>query len=743
MTKALKITLIVLGALVLIIFIGIKAVLEPMIQKRVRTFLESSQSEFYTYNFKALKLNLFQGTVQIQEVSAIPGTSAFDSLRLGIYDDIDQIYANDIFISINYYSYIQSRKVEISEVRIVDPVIDVFYSPHKSEKKGDPIALNGIFNDSFQGVQLTRLSLENANFSFHNIEKEDPDVQLKSLNIEIQNISIDPKTLTDMPLGFDFESIVLSTGTVDVSINEYYNLKIKSIELDVKKKIGDTLRPGTNLTITGIHYLPNEKALAELKSNKLRNLTEISTDELSLRQFKISDLIEKKHLNIKELIVQGPAIRMYVNSKMKKTSKKNPSEFVLSKVIEDIKIKKFRIVNGQLVFSDIQKSASDLNLRELEVSFDNIHVNESTKDNPLGMSFTSGNLISRKGSSDLGEFYRLETGEIIFDFIESDASINNIQLIPKHSREEFSKVTPYEQDQFEMQLASIKLNNLDMQELNENLALKLQSVEINKLNLSVFRDKWVEDQEFVYKPLPSQSIRNVQFPFWIDSIRIINSSVSYEQLGDVVEYEDQVPGKISLTHLYASALRVTNDASALKDNPELVVNAEAMFMDTRKLTAQYRFVIPDTTDKFYITARIDSFPTRALDPMIKNILLIEMPDGFIHSLEVDMTGRDDKIIGRINMEYENLNVNILKAKKPSKSSGFLNSIANGVIIKNNTRNKGKFITGIVETERLQNKSVFNYTWNGIKSGLISTVVPFVRKEKTKNNRKESKSGDKQ
>jgi len=735
MTKALKIIGITLGIIILLVFVGIKAILEPMVQEQARSYLENTNSEFYSYSFKTLKLNVFDGTLRIEEVDAVPGVAAFDSLRAGIYDDIDQLFATNIYISINYYAYLRNRKVEISEIRIVDPEISIFYSPDKKERKKDPVSLEAIFNDNFQGVQLDWLHLENASYTLQNIKKENPELKLKSLNINIENVRINPETIHTMPLGFDFEKIELSSGTINVTINEYYDLNISSINAEVNKIIGDTLRPGTNLKISGIHYLPNEYALRQLKNNQLRNLTEISTEEIILQRFKISQFIEEKRINIEELIIQEPAIRMYVNTKLKKSAKKNPSKFVLKKIVEDIQVEKFRVVKGQLVLTDIDKSVSDLNLQEVEISFNDIHISESTQDEALGMTFSSGHIISGKGTSDLGEFYQMETGKIAYDFVSSNVSFNNIKLIPKHSREEFSKITPYEQDQFNILLGSIKLNKLDMHELNENLGLKLQSVEIINANIGVFRDKWVEDQEFVYKPLPSSTIRNMRFPLWIDTLRIKNATITYEQLGDVVKYENEQPGKVTLSNLNAIALRVTNNKKALAKDPELVVNAEAIFMNSRKLTAKYRFVIPDTTDKFYVTARMDSFPTKALDPMIKNILLIEIPDGFIRSMEVDMTGTDDRIIGRINMEYEKLNINILKAKKPEKSSGFLNTIANGVIIKNNTKDKGKFITGIVDTERKQNKSVFNYTWNGIKSGLISTVVPFAKKEKTKNKKR--------
>ncbi len=734
MIRILKITLIIIGSLLLLIVIGVKVIVEPMMQKRVQAYLDGTQSEFYTYTFKALKVNFFGGTLSIEEAAAIPGEAAFDSLLVGVYDDIDQFYAKEISLTMNYYSYFENREVEISEIRIIDPEITVFYSPNKRAKKKDPVAINGIFSDSFQGVHLNYLHLENAAFSFKNIEKEEPDITLKSLNVDIKDISITPETMETLPIGIDFSTIEVTSGTVNIALNEYYDLEIESINIHIEKEQGDRVKPGTDLIISGIHYAPNKFALEQLRTNKIRNLLEISTSKVSFEHFTIQELIEEKKLAIDKLIISEPSIRLYVNSKIKKSSKKNPSKFVVSKVIEKINIKEFNIENGQVVISDIHKSASDLNLREVGISFKNILVNEQTHDLPFGISYEKGMFTSQKGSSDLGEFYRMETGLISFDFLNSNILLSDIRLIPKQTRLEFSKVTPYEQDQFEMSFPIIKINKIDQVLLNDDLALKIQSIEVINPTVSVFRDKWVDDQEFAYKPLPSDNIRNLEFPIWIDSLRIRNGTMTYEQLGDVVKYENEQPGKASFTQLDADAFRITNNPEYLRKNPELVINAKAIFMESRMLTAQYRFNITDTTDLFHVTAKMDSFPTKALNPMVRNILLVEMPDGIIHSITLNMTGNDDVITGKIQMEYENLNVNILKAKKPNKSSGFLNTIANGVIIKRNTRDRGKFTTGIVNAKRQKNKSVFNFTWNGIKSGLVSTVVPFTKKEKTKNKR---------
>lgn len=726
-----KIALVCLVVFITAVFLFLKFALEPMVNAQVQSYLDGVDSEFYTYNYKTLKLNILDGSIRIKEVDAIPGDAAFDSLKSGVYEDIDRIHASDVYISINYISYLRKRQVEIDEIRIIDPKIDVYYQPGGEEKEQDPVALDGLLTGDFQGLYLDHLRLENAAITFNNIKKASPDITLEKLDVVIDEVTIDNRSIEATPLGFHFRKIRVDAGALSVAVNEYYSLSVAKMGFQAEMAPEDTIPPGTNISISDIHYVPTESGIEELRNGGLRNLTEIQIENLNFDHFKISELVQYKTLTINELHIERPAIRSYVNTRMKKESRTNPSAFTVSKLIESITLDAFSISDGQVVITDIHKSASDLNLRDVNVDFSNVLINEETIDLPLGFQYSDGHFDSGIATSDLGEYYRLEIGPMHFDFNRSSLTVNDIQMIPKHSREEFAQATPYEQDQFQLSVGKIQANHLDMNALTSDLDLRLKSLIVDEAVFNVYRNKWIDDPEFVYKPLPSQAIRNVALPFLIDSVLVRGSTVTYEQLGDIVEYEDELPGKIELTELRASAQQVTNMPTLLQTQPELELNAQAMFMNSRMLTAQYRFVIPDEVDRFYVSAHMDSFPTSDLNPMVRNLLLVEIPDGFIYDLKVDMTGNDTLMTGQIQMEYDNLNINVLKTKQPAKSSGFLNTVANGILIKQNRRTRGKFITGIVNTERLRNKSVFNFTWQGIKSGLISTVVPFTKKEKNK------------
>ena len=119
------------------------------------------------------------------------------------------------------------------------------------------------------------------------------------------------------------------------------------------------------------------------------------------------------------------------------------------------------------------------------------------------------------------------------------------------------------------------------------------------------------------------------------------------------------------TNMYVTGYGLTNDPELLKNNPEFIVDARGNFMHSEVIKAQFRFVIPDTMDLFYVKGEISSLPTIALDPILKNLLLIQIPDGLIRNMSLDMMGNDSLITGSLDIEYENLYVNILKTNRES------------------------------------------------------------------------------
>lgn len=677
----------------------------------------------------------------IDSVRVIPQSAAFDSLERGYYEDLDEIYTDRISISMSPLKYLTERKIVVNRIIIERPRIFIYYNPKDTIVENEPLALREIFSGNFKGIELKELRIVQASFISQNINNDSPEIRLDSISIYIHQVEINPATFKTKPLGLGFKKVDLEMGYVNLSLNDYYNFSFDEMSFEILANEVDSIKPRTSLKISNIEYAPNTLALEKLKYSKIRVLSSIKSKEIRLTGLQLGDFLFEKELNFEELQIIDPEITQYVNSNMQKDYQKNPSKFAIKNILEKIICKRINLQNGKMLITDIQKNNADLDLEGVNILFNDVIVSDNTTAEPLGMQFSSGILTADHISSDLGQFYTFESGEMEIDFKKGYVQVTKLGLTPKYSKKEFSKVTPFEQDRFDLQIGEVNVRGLDFTKLLNNLSIKLQALEIKDVDLSVFRDKWVPDPEFKYVPLPSRMIRELKFPVTIDTIQIINANIINEQLGDIVEYEDEKPGTMYFTNMFVTGYGLTNDPELLKNNPEFILDARANFMHSEVIEAQFRFVIPDTMDLFYVKGEISSLPTIALDPILKNLLLIQIPGGLIHNMSLDMVGNDSLITGSLDIEYENLYVNILKTKKPTKSSGFMNAMGNTVLKNNNLRTRGKYVTGIVNAERKRNKFLFNFTWQGIKSGLISTMVPFVKAEKARKSKKNKGDGN--
>ena len=356
-------------------------------------------------------------------------------------------------------------------------------------------------------------------------------------------------------------------------------------------------------------------------------------------------------------------------------------------------------------------------------------------ESPFGFDISQGTVHFAKTHSDLGENYAIETGAVDFDIVEGSLLISNFSLDPKQTPEEFSVIAPFETDHFDVSVRQVSLKGINLPVLARDLAINIESISIDGLRLDVYRDKWLEDPEFKFKPLPTQVIRDFRFPLWIDHLTLNDSYVRYRQLGDLVEYDDPSPGEIIFDEVNVTSSNITNDRNWLSQYPDLVIDAKTKFMGKYNLTAQYRFHILDTTEAFQAKGEMKGVPSADLYPILHPLMLADIPEAMIHAISFDMTGNDEMITGTLEMEYENLYINVSKTKKQNKSNAFWNTVSNSLIRHNNSRSRGRFVIGLVNAERKKNKSVFNYTWQGLKTGIISTVIPLAKnagKEKRSN-----------
>jgi hypothetical protein len=115
----------------------------------------------------------------------------------------------------------------------------------------------------------------------------------------------------------------------------------------------------------------------------------------------------------------------------------------------------------------------------------------------------------------------------------------------------------------------------------------------------------------------------------------------------------------------------------------------------------------------------------AFNRMTSDLMLARATAGTIGGIDMTMTADDDKATGRVDMEYDGLEVELIKQDGSGQARKFLTGLANQVVRKGNLRSDPGFRHGDFEVERRKDRQVFNYLWRGLREGMIATALPGV------------------
>ena len=111
--------------------------------------------------------------------------------------------------------------------------------------------------------------------------------------------------------------------------------------------------------------------------------------------------------------------------------------------------------------------------------------------------------------------------------------------------------------------------------------------------------------------------------------------------------------------------------------------------------------------------------------MTTDLILVRATAGTIGAVHLMMNATDERATGRVDMEYNGLELELLKQDGSGKSRRFLSGLVNQVVRDHNLRSDPNFRHGDYTLERRKDRSIFNYLWSALREGMIVTVLPGV------------------
>jgi hypothetical protein len=292
-------------------------------------------------------------------------------------------------------------------------------------------------------------------------------------------------------------------------------------------------------------------------------------------------------------------------------------------------------------------------------------------------------------------------------------TIDSFQYSPTIDRETFMKNNVYQKDHMQFSSGKITIRNFDIERIATDSNLQLNYVVVEKPVLQVYKDKRLPLEPGKTKAMPVALLKKISQRLHIDSVRLVDGKVFYEEFNDKTE----MIAKINLSEFQTLITNIDNYNTTPTDS--LYIVSTSRLMDTAHVSIRFHESYADSIGSFLYRVRIGQFGLPALNSVLLPTANMKINKGWLDTLELKVMGNDYLAHGKMNMYYKDFKIQFLSNKELEKRTIFtkaLSWLANTFLRTNNVEK-----TGTVFTERTREKSFVNYWVKIILSGAMTNT----------------------
>ncbi len=434
--------------------------------------------------------------------------------------------------------------------------------------------------------------------------------------------------------------------------------------------------------------------------------------QIRLSKINIFQYLRNKYLDIGELSIVDGDITINKNIDLKDSSNA-PAKMVLKGLTLEL-----------LTLQNLKTAVTNDSLLEwsgtFNISLKNIESSDTAKISNV-MAYTMKGLeadVTNVIINGKAGLYQTRISAIHANSSDLTLTVDSVLLIPQHTKYKFGQAADKQIDRINTFVKKIHVTGLRFDNLRDSSFIA-SKVDIDSAEVFSFRDKRMPFKENENKPLPMEALRNLSFAIEVDTIRIKNSTITYEEFPS----EGFRSGIISFEKLNATFSNVVNRAYYNKPS-HCTLTASTYLMGKGLIEAS--FILPlDDKKPYHAEGKVHSMALSHLNQPLENLAFISIESGKLNQINFNFDYTETSSNGRLTINYENLKINGLKKEKSTVINDLKTLLIN-TVIKND---KDKSVptekrTGTISFERDKKRQIFNYWWksllSGIKGGVLDT-----------------------
>lgn len=365
-----------------------------------------------------------------------------------------------------------------------------------------------------------------------------------------------------------------------------------------------------------------------------------------------------------------------------------------------------------------------MSINDLTVSANHFELSGADIDNPNAL-FKVG-LV--EGYMDMASYHFNEYRnafyfrDLSFNSQEHHLLIGGLELDNKLERYEYINQFAYETDWIELNQGELDIKGFNFETFFRKGIIQAELVNAKDLIIQVFRDKRKIEDKARRPEVVQARIMGIPREVMIEEVRLENAYVGYQERPDT---DAPRAGAIHFAEINATISNITNIETRLADNNIMEVNAAGKIMGQGKIDMTVLFTLDDPDGGFHMKGSVGSMPLDALNDMIGPETRIGISAGQLDNLFFNIYANNYEGTGDLIMKYQDLKIKILDKNYQDKQNIFRRAgafLANTFVVQNNNPKKnGELAEGQVYYKRDPSKFIFNYWWELLLSGMMSTL----------------------
>jgi hypothetical protein len=380
-------------------------------------------------------------------------------------------------------------------------------------------------------------------------------------------------------------------------------------------------------------------------------------------------------------------------------------------LMDELSAEKVIVEDASFIF---QQKTQKREYDHLSVTLDGFRLDSIPSEKPLG----ADNLIIFKDDiqfTDKKKHYDFQVDRISFSSLKNTFSLAGIRILPRYSREAYQRIIRYQADHYTGKIDKIDLSGIDLDRWFEKHELKAKTALISHPQIDIYRDKRTPFNEKQFKPMPQKLIRQIELPFYFDSVNIAGAAISY------AEQPENLPGPgiVRFSELNARLFPFTN-MNMGKDH-SITLFANSLLMNSSTLKIQMDFNMTSPTFPFNVKGSLSPFQLEALNPVTEYNAQIMIRSGELNRFDFNFQADSLRAAGKLWFAYNNLRISILEQKNgDTKEAKWLSFLANNLMLKSKNPRTKILEPDDIYFERDPKRSIINYWWKTIFSGAKNT-----------------------